>query len=159
MLVLIYYSQPETEEKTITYDNIGPSVCMGDHKVCNPDFVMNLCVSMTMSLWLQMYGCQHVSECVFEYDWEYDWESVPVILAESQFVWLGVRVPDWGGCLTRGSISLWLQVSLGIDGCYCRSKLYMCKSLQVFTVNDYISVFYVTKFTISLSVKLNIFAS
>ncbi|KAI4874893.1 hypothetical protein NFI96_034466 [Prochilodus magdalenae] len=24
--------KPETEEKSITYDNIGPSVCMGDHK-------------------------------------------------------------------------------------------------------------------------------
>lgn len=25
--------QPESEEKSVVYDNIGPNVCMGDHKV------------------------------------------------------------------------------------------------------------------------------
>lgn len=25
--------QPENEEKSVVYDNIGPNVCMGDHKV------------------------------------------------------------------------------------------------------------------------------
>lgn len=28
--------QPENEEKSIVYDNIGPNVCMGDHKVTQP---------------------------------------------------------------------------------------------------------------------------
>lgn len=31
--VLHFFSQPENEEKYLVYDNIGPNVCMGDHKV------------------------------------------------------------------------------------------------------------------------------
>lgn len=63
LFYLFYYLQPETEEKSMTYDNIGPNVCMGDHKVCNPVFVMHLCVSL--SLWPQVYCYEHVSGCQF----------------------------------------------------------------------------------------------
>lgn len=30
---LCLLSQSECEEKVVTYDHIGPNVCMGDHKV------------------------------------------------------------------------------------------------------------------------------
>ncbi|XP_013855589.1 type I inositol 1,4,5-trisphosphate 5-phosphatase [Austrofundulus limnaeus] len=26
------FLKPDSEEKSVTYDNVGPSVCMGDHK-------------------------------------------------------------------------------------------------------------------------------
>lgn len=29
----VCFSQSESEEKVVTYDHIGPNVCMGDHKV------------------------------------------------------------------------------------------------------------------------------
>lgn len=32
----VCFSQSESEEKVVTYDHIGPSVCMGDHKVTEP---------------------------------------------------------------------------------------------------------------------------
>lgn len=31
--VSVCFSQSESEEKVVTYDHIGPNVCMGDHKV------------------------------------------------------------------------------------------------------------------------------
>lgn len=33
LFFLCVFLQPENEEKSIVYDNIGPNVCMGDHKV------------------------------------------------------------------------------------------------------------------------------
>ena len=32
----VCFSQSESEEKVVTYDHIGPNVCMGDHKVTDP---------------------------------------------------------------------------------------------------------------------------
>lgn len=32
----VCFSQSESEEKVVTYDHIGPNVCMGDHKVTWP---------------------------------------------------------------------------------------------------------------------------
>uniref|UniRef100_A0AAX7UKZ3 inositol-polyphosphate 5-phosphatase n=1 Tax=Astatotilapia calliptera TaxID=8154 RepID=A0AAX7UKZ3_ASTCA len=37
--------KPENEEKSIVYDNIGPNVCMGDHKVTQPHSLSVTCVS------------------------------------------------------------------------------------------------------------------
>lgn len=36
--------QPENEEKTVVYNNIGPNVCMGDHKVTVQLHSPSLCV-------------------------------------------------------------------------------------------------------------------
>lgn len=35
--------QPENEEKSVVYDNIGPNVCMGDHKVTTRPHCVCLC--------------------------------------------------------------------------------------------------------------------
>lgn len=49
--------QPENEEKSVVYDNIGPNVCMGDHKVttggCVP--ISTVCDRVVM-LWLIWRG-------------------------------------------------------------------------------------------------------
>lgn len=37
--------QPESEEKSVVYDNIGPNVCMGDHKVKIKEFQIKVCVA------------------------------------------------------------------------------------------------------------------
>lgn len=38
------YPQPENEEKLVIYNNIGPNVCMGDHKVTSQINSPSLCV-------------------------------------------------------------------------------------------------------------------
>lgn len=41
--------QPESEEKSVVYDNIGPNVCMGDHKV--KTFSSQVCL-INISRWM-----------------------------------------------------------------------------------------------------------
>lgn len=47
--------QPENEEKSIVYDNIGSNVCMGDHKVTTPSLTLCDCVAL---LWIKCESTQ-----------------------------------------------------------------------------------------------------
>lgn len=49
LIILNYhvYPQPEDEERMVVYNNIGPNVCMGDHKVTallNSPFLSVCCI-------------------------------------------------------------------------------------------------------------------
>uniref|UniRef100_A0A669CK42 inositol-polyphosphate 5-phosphatase n=1 Tax=Oreochromis niloticus TaxID=8128 RepID=A0A669CK42_ORENI len=48
--------KPENEEKSIVYDNIGPNVCMGDHKVTQPHSLCAICVSGNFCKKQERYG-------------------------------------------------------------------------------------------------------
>lgn len=41
------YPQPENEEKLVVYNNIGPNVCMGDHKVTKRTASLSISVCLS----------------------------------------------------------------------------------------------------------------
>lgn len=51
--------QPENEEKSVVYDNIGPNVCMGDHKVTTHLHCVWSCCGWSGEEWEGIYSQRH----------------------------------------------------------------------------------------------------
>lgn len=69
MHFIYFFSQPENEEKNLVYDNIGPNVCMGDHKVTSQAYpTSGLCwVVLPVCGYGWLSVCVWICMCEIEY--------------------------------------------------------------------------------------------